>query len=466
MRPGVGRSLRRSAALFAARPVTSLALGAAVVLSLVAVCLGVGVVAAPWFLCELFGVQLAEATGKPVERGRAWLAACALLLGAVVLVSSVAWLSLLGLGADPLLPGPPRPAAWSELAAAAGTLTVAATLAALVFLLPLLYAPLVLIDGGASLGGAVLESARLVSRGGALAHLRLSLAAHALQLAPLALAGLAAARLAQAELVPLAVLASIPLLTLSVPLGQGMIATAYAERRSELVDRRRTRAIGRPPRALAVLWFLLVLTPPASFVLLGASLVRPSRIAPGRAPDGLVLADATLSAGETWRFRPLDSALSIRADAHGVEVRASDGGGVGRLPLERGERVDHVRVVELRDSYAIELGSGMHARTTWIDRAGVRLDDGLRRRLHDRAPPSTLATLLASLLLTALVLLPTFTGLAEVRRAYALPPADRPSPSVLHRLRARTLRRASLTGLLLAPLAIASLRAALVCLGL
>ncbi len=330
-------------------------------------------------------------------------------------------------------------------------------------MLPFVYAPLILIDGKGNLGSALLESARLVARGGRLRHLALSLAAHAIQIAPPVLAAIAAERLLQPDLVPLAVLCSVPLLAASVPLGQGMISSAYAARRADVVDRRRTRAAGRPPHALVWLWTLLVMSPFLSLGMLGASLARPSRLAEAAAPAGVLVADLVVANGRR-RFRPPDTALEITADAREVRVVASDGGGVGALPLGPGASIERVRVLRVRDTYAIEVLRDGRRVVGWIDRAGVRRDDGLRRRLHDRAPTWAIACMLAALVATAWFMLPVLASLAEVRRGYALPATQRPAPEALTRLRARTLWRASLAALLLSPLAILSLYLGLACL--
>src|SRR3954468_10386202 len=94
--PRIWPALQASASLLRARPVVTLALGAAVVLSLLSVCCGVGLFTTPWFMCELFALQLFEHSGRAAPRQLSLLCARLVLLGAVLLVSSVAWLTLLG----------------------------------------------------------------------------------------------------------------------------------------------------------------------------------------------------------------------------------------------------------------------------------------------------------------------------------------------------------------------------------
>src|SRR5512139_2689414 len=98
--PRAAPALLASVRMLRARPVVTLSLGAAVVLSLLSVCCGLGLLTTPWFLCELFAVQLALCTGKPVARGLSFVPAGVIMLGAVLLVSAVAWIALLGAGPE------------------------------------------------------------------------------------------------------------------------------------------------------------------------------------------------------------------------------------------------------------------------------------------------------------------------------------------------------------------------------
>jgi hypothetical protein len=67
--------------------------------------------------------------------------------------------------------------------------------------------------------------------------------------------------------------------------------------------------------------------------------------------------------------------------------------------------------VRVRDAFAIELGAGEASYVTWIDRAGVRLDDDLSARLEDRLPPWGLALLALAMLATALGMMPAVARL-------------------------------------------------------
>jgi hypothetical protein len=452
----VAASLRHSARLLLGRPGATLALGAAIVLGLISVCFGVGVVLAPWLLCELLALQLGEALGEPTARSRSWASACVILLGAVLLTASVGWLTWLGLGEQSPPLAATAPAGLLPLLHPGGLLALASAVVSLVFVLPFLYSPLILIETRAGLAGAVLESARLVATGGLLRNFALSLAVNAVQAAPLLIAAFSAELLSDGDSGPLFVALSLPLLALSIPLGQGMLVSAYVRRRAELADARGWPVAGRPPWSLLALWVVLVAAPVLSFSLLGASFVRPSRLSVGHLPKGgePIAAFAPLRGQRS--VHPSGTALEIVASARGVRVVASDGGGVGGLPLRSDAPIEALRVVRVRDSYGLQLMQGGRSYVTWIDRSGVRLDDDLRARLLDRVPSWALLLMLLSLLSTAVALLPVLAALAELRRLYALAGVQSPSDALAER-RARAIFGSFVVALLLVPLAVLSL---------
>jgi len=457
-RVGVGRSLRQSWGLLRARPGVMIALGGGVVLSLISVCCGIGVVMAPWLLCELVALQLAETQGRPVERNRSWVGAGLILLGAVMLTASVGWLTWLGLGTDATQFAATARSMTMRVVDGAGLVATASALVSLVFVLPFVYAPLILLEARANFGDAILESARLTDLGGASRSFGLSLAANIVQLSPVLAAGVGAAIVARDDVWPLLVLLSVPLLSLSVPLGQGMLVSAYAELREDVADQSRTRLAGRPPGALVVTWIVIAAAPVLSFGMLGASLVRPSRMSEGQLPTSKsesVAAFAPLIGQQ--RVHPPSTALEIVVDAKSARVVASDGGGAGKLPLRSAAPIEGLRVVRVRERFGIELSQNGQASVTWIDGAGVRLDDDLRARLLDHVPSWALLAMLASLFATASALLPVLAALAELRRLYTLQPGERPAPSELSRVRRRTLRRALIAAVVLTPLAVLSL---------
>jgi len=161
-------------------------------------------------------------------------------------------------------------------------------------------------------------------------------------------------------------------------------------------------------------WSVLIVLPILSLVLLELGLSRPARIAPTAPediPDGELV--HTVVPGEHAQTLELPAtALRVQVSRSEVSVRASDGGGVGDLPLAASGPIARVRVVRVRDSFAIELTQGDRAYLTRIDRAGVRLDDDLPARLRDRSRPWQWLFLLCTLLFTVVSSVPVLAELA------------------------------------------------------
>jgi hypothetical protein len=70
-------------------------------------------------------------------------------------------------------------------------------------------------------------------------------------------------------------------------------------------------------------------------------------------------------------------------------------------------------VVRVRDHYALVLRSGNETHVTWIDRAGVRLDDTTAARLVAHVPAWGIPVAVLVLLMTPLLLLVAAPGLAR-----------------------------------------------------
>src|SRR6201999_705944 len=117
----------------------------------------------------------------------------------------------------------------------------------------------------------------------------------------------------------------------------------------------------------------------------------------GSAPEGELLSVLTPTRAKAARVVLPDTALEIRATTRALSVAASDGGGAGRLPLTAAEPIEQVRVLRIRDAFALELKQGGELYVTFVDRAGVRLDDDLRVRLLDRVGPFELLIVLGAL---------------------------------------------------------------------
>jgi hypothetical protein len=240
-------------------------------------------------------------------------------------------------------------------------------------------------------------------------------------------------------------------MAVTVPLGQGMITWSFAQRSGPLpAFPARSRLPWRARSAMA-LWSVLLVTPLLSFGALGASLGRPSRV-----PLGALSAEmepmGTLEVTETRTGLVVPAtALTVRADRRTVRVEASDGGGAGRLPLRSHLPIDRVRIGRTRDRYAIEIQQGALRSMTFVNRAGVRLDDDMRAHLSDRVTQLDLALMVLGLILTAAIQLPLLAAAGRVLRGYE--PNDPAAVAAL----LRGANRALLWGLFLAPIAAWSL---------
>jgi|GEM_PF-2666052 len=466
--PRVWAALCASFRMLRERPWTSFLLGAAVSFSLISVCCVLGFATTPFFICELLALQLRASGVQPLERAPAFTRAGGLMLAGMIMIGSVLVISLLaGTSVS-------SPTALSPSGVAAALLGSAASW---LLLTPLLYAPIMLLEHAVSPELALAHSAHTVLRAGLPANARLAFAVFCVQHAPFALAAwLVSIDDGRAALWVLCVL---PLVCVSVPLGQGMLVSAYVQAAER----------SAPPTALPAtfrrwirVWSLLIVLPIVSLVLLELGLSRPARvaqIAPEHIPAGEVV--HIVVPGELPQSLELPaSALSLQVSTKEVSVTASDGGGVGELPLTAAAPIARVRVVRVRDSFAIELTQGERTYLTRIDRAGVRLDDDLPARLRDRSRPWQWLFLLCTLLFTVVSSAPVLAELAagaqpaissstsasDSRRSSAAR-VSVPSAAVGGAMSAvspspeKALRRARLVALLLLPWGVGSLVMAL-----
>jgi hypothetical protein len=468
---GVGAALAASFGMLRRRVIVTTGLGAAVVFSLLSVCCGIGLFTTPWFICELFAVQIALCTERPIARGMSFVPAGAILLGAVLMVSAVAWITLLG--AAPDMPGTaqaPQLLSFTALMRSGGAAALISSSLALLVIGPLLYAPLILIEQQTRFDAALVESVRLVVVSGMFKNLGLSMCAHLVQASPLLLSSVLALLIEPSQ-VALFGLAATPVLSLSVPLGQGMIVWNYTQVRERFEPTHEPEPRAPAQSALGAnrgwvrAWTVLIALPIVSLLLLELALLRPSRIPLGSlSPQGELIAQLTPNDSQEQRVLLSDTTLEVGASPHALRVAASDGGGAGHLPLRAAEPITRVRIARVRDAFAIEVTQGAQTYITWIDRAGVRLDDDLRARLLDRTTPLQLWLFLGSLLFTGIASVPVLHALGRIQRGYRLPADRRPSYDLLVLDQQRSLRRARVSATLLVPLSLACLTMAVLAL--
>jgi hypothetical protein len=427
-------------------PVVSLSLGAAIVLSLLAVPTGLGALVTPWFVCELFAVQLSSLGETPQPRGRGWASAALVVLLVVVVIALAGWIAALGFGPDVTTADRSEaPLPWPEalrrvgLICGTGGLAVAAST-------PFVYAPLVLLDRGGKLGGAVLESAVLVRHGGALRHYALTFLASMLSLSPALVSMIAVARTLERAATPLGVLVALPFLPLSIPLGLGLLTSQYLRQRALLGEARSAQRGPRLPVALVTLLGFGTLAPITGLVLVAAGGLVPSIPRIGAAPDGVVVVDSP----PRPRIAVPDTTLEVRVDGTHVSLLAGDGDGVGELPDVFRAPIERVRVVRIHDDHVVEITSAGITRCVRIDRAGLRVDDSVEARLVSRAPGYALIGFVVCFAICAIGNLAVLAPLGEAR--------------IGRRPRVQARRVSFQLGVVLAPFALLALLAGLVAL--
>jgi hypothetical protein len=451
-------------ALLKKRPIATFSVSVALLTSLFAVCCGLGVLTAPWFMCELFALQIGVGIDEaPAPRSGAWLWAGLLQLIAVLVLCSLAFLTLLGLGPDVLLGGAMegQQTANAQLTETLGLLFFAGGVA-IALIVFFEHAPAILIDRGGTLSGALLESARLVAESGPARTWLTSATAHGLQLAPaLTAVVLAISHGTLASTVLWGVLL-FPWLALAIALGQGMVVSSYLALRHDVVFASRPIPLLDRGERTAPIWFGLLALVLSGPLAVSGSLLKPAPVAAGVLPIGATIVYTQRAEPELRELYLPDSALRVALGSDTVRVLASDGGGAGSLPLRTG-RIERVRIARAEAprasgvphirgelAYAIEVTpTAGPTLLTWIDDAGVRLDDSLARRFAHRVPPW-----LSILLMLCL-------GWAALWIALALPPQARmrqalardPSPTQLRAYQ----RRALLACLSLAPATLLSL---------
>lgn len=405
--------LRGSIDLVRRHPVVSLGIGAAVVLSLVAVPTGLGAIVAPWFVCELFAVQLETRGEAAQERGRGWALAAIVVLCTVVVIALAGWIAALGFGpdvstADRAYAPLPLPEALRRGGLVAGTLALAVAAGT-----PFLYAPLVLLDRGGRLGGACLESAAMVRAGGALPHYALAFCAYALSLSPALVSMIVVARTVERAATPLGALFALPILPLTIPLGLGLITHAYLTLREVLPEPHVARSRERLAPGLVAFLAANSLAPLVGLVLIAIGGWVSSVPIEGSLPES---ARIVLDADARDRLHVPSSTLEVIVDGPRAAIYAGDHDGVGWLPTFSHDALTHVRVATDGSDFLVELAPADGAsHLVRVDRAGLRLDDSVEARLRSRAPDAILLAFIVAFAICALGTLAVLGPLGEAR---------------------------------------------------
>jgi hypothetical protein len=336
------------------------------------------------------------------------------------------------------------------------------------------HAPAILIDRGGGLHGALLESARLVSESGALRSWLTSLVAHAVQMVP----GLVAVALATSNASLGATLRGglvlLPVLAVGLALGQGMVVSSYLNLRDQVTDPSAVPPEAAPSKSGTFVWSLLLLCVVTGPLLVMLSLAKPSAPLAQPMPADARIVFETKATGDGLKSKQLylpESALSLVLGPESVALVASDGGGVGDLPIPKApwRRVRAARPRQLPEdlkllasadgTFVVEvtLDDG-RTYSAWIDEAGVRLDDSLFRRLSALLPAWTALALASCLLWTALWIPYALPPQARIRRELSLKGTHHPLDEEHRtRLKAALRRRALLASLWLVPAAVCSL---------
>jgi hypothetical protein len=302
-----------------------------------------------------------------------------------------------------------------------------------VYSLPFAHVPLVLLERGGPVGSAVLESVLLVRHAGAIATFRLVLVTASFTLLPSVAGAIVTARLLDRASTPIGVVASLPLLLVSMPVGLGLVAQGYLLHRHRLPARHLVRQ--RPlDRRTTGLLAASVLAPIGGLVLLLLACALPAPLLASPTPEGAVLV-VEREVGRS--FTVPGTALSLTATPTHVAIAAAiegrptvldtHGSRTGRQPIAR------VRVLAVADLYAVELvGDAGHVEG-WalVDGAGARLDDTVHRALEERMGVRRALVFGPGFLVIALALLNGLGPLAEARGSVRTSEAQR------HRAEAR-----------------------------
>ena len=338
-------------------------------ISFVASVCGVGLLAGPWFACELIAFQLFALRCTPgIERDRGWFVAAGLFFGLQLLILTGVVFAWIGLSTSAPLEG--AEVAHDAIAVRPLLVFVSALLVSLGATIPLTFVPHHLLSRKVGALQALGDGLRDVSEMGFFAVYRLVLVTQLIQLVPFLLMALFVTWSWGREAIPKGVLLVLPLQLVLLPLAQGVVSSVYAQRFGERIE------FNEPARLLDAVTLAL----PVLLCLLSVlSLMQPAPL-PGEARfDGAHVFDSSRD-GSTYLVPGTDLAVSLRNGTLWLEV--SDGGGAGYIA----ENVRSMKIEERQAALVAKLDTADGRRALHFDRAGIRLDDSLSDRLAGHVP--------------------------------------------------------------------------------
>jgi hypothetical protein len=330
------------------------------------------------------------------------------------------------------------------------------------------HAPAILVERGGGPIAALMESARIVTESGTLRTWATSVVAHGIQLAPIVIGVALAAGSGSLSSLLWWVLILGPLSVLCLVVGQGMVVSAYLALRHEVTPPESVPRAAAPSRLGTLVWSALLIAVITGPLCVAGALSRPSKAGAGRLPEHArpVLRIDAVPGERLTRYIP-DTALSVDVRSDAVRVRASDGGGVGKIPVPNA-RIARVRVARMPTSEAASLDSrgalvhaievqvaGGRSFVTFVDDAGVRLDDSATRRLSTMLPLWAYLALSACLGWTAIWIVRALPPQARLRRRLSDP--QRVAAEDEASMRRAFRRRWVVSGLWLVPASASSL---------
>ncbi len=351
--------------------------------SFIASVCALGLIAGPWFACELIAFQLLGLGGmKRIERDRGWLVAGLLFLGLQMLILTGVVFAWIGLSTSAPLEG--AVVANDAVAVRPLLVFVSTLIVSLGVTIPLTFVPHHLLSRKVGALQALGDGLRDVTRLGFVKVYRLVLLTQLFQLTPFLLMALFVTWIWGREAIPLGVLVLSPVQIVLLPFAQGVVSSVYVELSAE------QQAAGQPARWLDVLALAL----PVVLCLLSVlSLLRPAPLTDEARFDG---AEVFNSATDGNQFRAQGSDLAIRLANGSVYLETSDGGGAGRV----GTGVRAMQIEERFDAFVAKLETDSGARALHFDRAGVRLDDSLSDRLAGHVPEWFFLLIMAAMLMS------------------------------------------------------------------